>query len=290
MKCWNALGKSAVIALALAFACTIAFAQLTLKPEPLAVDSHTTLTSGSGASFLKIIITSHGNIRYLESPAGRKHIYAEGYALLAGAWPCAMGGTAYDFGYSEARWIGNPTIVQPNGKNTLPLTITRRAGYRSECGAQMNDPYRLELKQVFDRYSAEREVSVTMTVKNVGKTLANGVQLARWFDGDVDSATQNLYYTTPDSVFAWRPVFNDPGLPGRGLSLTNLTPNFPVWADPVRLGWKPDPDDYQPWDTGYGIRDDDKPIRGDHAGIITYNLGDIAVGASKTVKVVYRRF
>jgi hypothetical protein len=289
MKGWNTLEKWAVIAMALAFACTTAFAQLTLKPEPLAVDSHTTLTSGDGASFLKIIITSHGNIRYLESPAGRKHIYAEGYALVAGAWPCAMGGTAYDFGASEARWIGNPTIAQPNGKNTLPLAVTRRADFHSECGPPWNGPYRLELKQVFDRYSAEREVTVTMTVKNVGKIPAKGVHLGRWFDGDVDSSTDNRYYATPDSVFAWR-VRLDPLAYGYGLSLTSLTTNFPVAADMGRYTWRPDPDSFQVWDLGFGIPNDDDPERGDLAGILTYNLGDIPVGASKTVKMVYRRF
>lgn len=274
----------AVLALAAAFACGTALAQT--KLAPLSMDSHTTLVSGSGPSFFKIIISSHGNIRYLESPAGRTHIYAEGYALVAGAWPCAMGGTAYDFGSSEAGWIGSPVITQPNGANTLPLTITRRANFHSECPA---GAYTLEFKQVFERNASERELAVTMTVKNVGRIAANGVHLGRWFDGDVDSSTDNMYYATPDSVYAWRV----PGLFAAyryGLALSSLTPAIAHWADPVSLGWAPDPGSYQVWDTGFGIADSQIPPRGDLAGILTFNLGSIAVGASKTVKVTYQRF
>lgn len=132
-------------------------------------------------------------------------------------------------------------------------------------------------------------MSVTMTVKNVGRIPANDVYLGRWFDGDVDSTTDNMYYATPDSVYAWR-VPGPNAHSGYGLSLSSLTPATAHWADPVSLAWAPDPDSYQVWDTGFGIADSQTPPRGDLAGILTFNLGSIAVGASKTVKVVYRRF
>lgn len=77
-------------------------------------------------------------------------------------------------------------------------------------------------------------MSVTMTVKNVGRIPANDVYLGRWFDGDVDSTTDNMYYATPDSVYAWR-VPGPNAHCGYGLSLSSLTPATAHW--PIQFLW-----------------------------------------------------
>ena len=85
---------------------------------------HTTLTSGTGANFMRVCISNHGNlINFLSPSMSFDHISSEGYAICdnSGAGEFVSG---YDTGFSESG-CGDPTISQPNGANTLPLTITR---------------------------------------------------------------------------------------------------------------------------------------------------------------------
>ena len=61
----------------------------------------------------------------VESPVAKNHISsAKGLFRFEGYVVCGSGANAWDAGPSESGW-GSPTISQPNGANTVPLTITR---------------------------------------------------------------------------------------------------------------------------------------------------------------------
>src|SRR5215472_1883892 len=99
------------------------------KPAPileLASTCYSTYTAGAGVKSLSFCITSTGNIMQLQNPAGYYYISSEGYALCSSYDPSdtAPLPVAYDAAYFESDW-GSPTITQPNGPNTFPLTIVR---------------------------------------------------------------------------------------------------------------------------------------------------------------------
>src|SRR5512139_422610 len=55
--------------------------------DNLSATCHTTLTSGSGSTYMKICISNHGNLMQFESPYGSgDHIAQEGYALCSGQY------------------------------------------------------------------------------------------------------------------------------------------------------------------------------------------------------------
>jgi len=228
---------------------------------------HTTLASGSGSKYLKICISNHGNLMQFESPYGSgDHIAQEGYALCSGQYVFG-----YDSGVYEAG-CGNPTISQPNGPNTLPLTITRN------CGC-------VNFKQVFARDTAEKDVTITMTFKNnCGYTIFDAL-LCRYFDGDMNGDSRDdIYDRTIDTVYA-----RDGGYNGDGLSLTDLSfaasggfiERYSDWSHDIGGGAK----------KCGGLWQNVYPTAlGDYVGRQTYYFGAMASGVSKTVKVVYRRY
>src|SRR5215218_11152137 len=79
--------------------------------------------SGTGADFLGVKVSNHGNLLSFESPAGQEAVFTgrEGYAL------CSQGGgvvRGHDTGGVE-EGFGPPKFKQPNpGK--FPLTVTRK--------------------------------------------------------------------------------------------------------------------------------------------------------------------
>jgi hypothetical protein len=85
-----------------------------------------TIASGSGASRFEVCISERGNVVGFETPAGYEQaISGDGYVLCsAGSLrvPTVHGWDAGGFGQEG---FGPPFIDQPNGLNTLPLTITR---------------------------------------------------------------------------------------------------------------------------------------------------------------------
>src|SRR4029077_13967785 len=93
-------------------------------------DCFASLSSGSGLTLMKVCISKDGNLTKFESPAGFDQIglgnlWRDGYSICTGNLPNFPNvPEGYDAGASEAGF-GAPVIVQPNGPNTLPLTITR---------------------------------------------------------------------------------------------------------------------------------------------------------------------
>lgn len=237
-------------------------------------------TSGSGETFLKVCITERGNISLFESPAGKVHLNTrEGYILCSNRL-ATLGVHGFDAGTAQLGWAA-PIVSQPGGPGTLPLIITRN----SFDGV-------VELKQTFKVVPAEREVNVTMAVKN-RSTLATlpKVVLDRYFDGDINGETSNNYDRTGASVW---------GLPGsatgstanNGLMLTQAPSAvviFPSDGSPQRfVDWNPNGTSLQ---LARQCRGPSQFFeRDDSVGRVSLSLGDIAPGQTKSVTFRYHRF
>src|SRR5215471_21427242 len=140
------------------------------KPAPVidASTCYSTYTTGAGLTFLSFCITSTGNIMQLQNPSGVYYISSEGYALCSSYDPSntAPLPVAYDAAYFASDW-GEPTITQPNGPNTFPLTIVRvsTGGF--------------SLKQTFSRDTSEDDITITMTLANQSGSTGYNVRLDR---------------------------------------------------------------------------------------------------------------
>jgi hypothetical protein len=240
-----------------------------LFPQPQSATAFSTHSCGSGNSFFKIYISNHGNLVNLESPSGIRHISfgAEGYVICDNTPPFGEFVDGYDAGAVESG-CGAPTIVQPNGPNTLPLTITRLCG---GC---------IEFKQEFTtagRDCKEHDLAITMTLKLVCSEFGTfqNVRVARYFDGDLDGdAMGDVYNKTFESVL---------GNQNRGLSLTATSFNTSHFTQV---------ESFSNWKTNSCLAEfrGVPTAPGDWVGRVTYNLGSLAVGQSKKVTVTYRHF
>ena len=115
-------------------------------------DCFALLGSGSGLTLMQVCISKDGNLTKFESPAGfdqigQGNLFRDGYSICTGNLPnfqtvpegCDAG--------SEAGF-GAPVIVQPNGPNTLPLTITRTT---NDGVYQLKQSYALEHREAGHR-------------------------------------------------------------------------------------------------------------------------------------------
>jgi len=258
-------GLKTIYMLSIALLLTLATNAVAITIEPC----HTTLTSGSGQNYMQVCITSHGNLVNFISPSGQDHIFMEGYAI------CDNPGNAefvsgYDTGGGE-EGCGSPTISQPNGANTLPLTITRSC----HC---------IKFKQVFSRDTTEKDITITMTLTNICNFTLYNNRVSRYFDGDINGdVTYDVYDASVDSVWA-RDI--------EALSLTALT--FGTAHESVveyQSNWTPFGSPHTATGCSFsGIITPTAPGNtGNWVGRIQYYLGTLNAGQSKTVKAVYRR-
>jgi hypothetical protein len=246
-----------------------------LFPQPQSATVFSTHSCGSGNSFFKIGISDHGNLVRLESPSGVVHLSAnEGYVICDNTPPFGEFVDGYDAGAVESG-CGAPTIVQPNGPNTLPLTITRLCG---GC---------IEFKQEFTaagRDCKEHDLAITMTLKLVCSDYGTfqNVRVARYFDGDLGGdATDDVYGIGFHSALGL-----EGGGVAAGLSLTATSFNTSHFGQV---------ESFNSWSKNTCIVQHDVPglvtsSQGDYVGRVTYNLGSLAVGQSKKVTVTYRHF
>lgn len=240
---------------------------------PLAVSAPVaTFVSGGGISFMRAEVDARGHLA-LESPRGVALTsfegYPEGYALCTGDEYA----TAIDLESSEGhsvRGFTAPVVSQPD-PGAFPVTITRRT-----------TDGRFKLTQRWAVPDAtEKDVTVTMTLKNIGATTASGLELIRSMEahsnyGDLPALTIGA---TGDSVVQWW----TPGTPvTHGLSMTARTlgvpheGGFPTDIDlPDICGSYYDPGPSDLSSGGYAR--------------IDYFLPNLAPGASISVVVVYRR-
>lgn len=215
-------------------------------PPPSTIDCFATFTSGSGATAFTFCVTANGNVLRLEAPAGVEHIrvgtFMEGYTICDHTlhlryWD--LGGFVPNGDFQA------PTITQPNGPNTLPLTITRTTF-----------DFIYTLKQTFSRNMQDRSVLVTMSLSNNDITFTGprSVSLWRAADFDVDGNTLNWGGATKDSAFAWNNVAGlSPG--GHGAALSTQSFGLPHNAGVVPFG-QGDPACPDFGDTGWPRIDD----------------------------------
>src|SRR4051812_29407330 len=142
--------------------------------------------SGGSRTRLVVCFSIHGNVTSWISPAGHQHLglHEEGYVLCAGG----DNFNYFDAGSAESGF-GGPTVTQPGGANTLPLTIERTT-----------TDGRFRLRQTYDVDPAEHDVTITMTVTNLSGDTQN-VVLGRYFNANISNATDNYWARTSDSVW-----------------------------------------------------------------------------------------
>lgn len=234
----------------------------------------TAFTYGSGAPLFKFCLSDRGHIIDITSPSGFKHMsfgQEEGYAI------CGTGATkAFSTASIESNDWSAPILDQPGGPNTLPLTITRQ----SPDG-------KFELKQSFDWNTGKKEIFITMELKNLSAASITNVRLSRYFDGEIDNDYgDNILDRNSDSVWG---IDAGAGTQHHGLILSALTLTQTHTAFVEKFSdWNTNGQD----GTGEGctaIGQNVPTAPGNYVGRITYVLGTLAAGASKTVKFVYRR-
>jgi hypothetical protein len=130
-------------------------------------------------------VTQNGNIEQFFFPAGVSQIFTDGYGIC----DFTTAETSYydDGDQDSGNWL-NPTVSEPNGANTFPLTITRT----TSDGIWT-------IKQAFSRNTADAYVKVVITWTNntaVGRVAfftryvdidADNFGGDNWFDGSTDS-------------------------------------------------------------------------------------------------------
>lgn len=258
-------------------------------------DCFTQLASGAGSTLMRVCISQHGNLSKFESPAGFDQIgignvWRDGYSICTGNLPDFPNvPEGYDAGGNEAGF-GLPTIDQPNGANTLPLTITRTT----------NDGV-YELKQSYAQDVTKRDIAITMKITRKSNADCGGngcppVRLARYFEGDVDNNQSSgaRFAANADSVWEW---INAAG--NHGFILSNLQGGGSTPATTVHTAT-----DFDPNGSGYQTAkgcivfagqvttptDPNQVNAANLHGRVLYGWSNIALNKSKTVKVSYRRF
>jgi hypothetical protein len=234
-----------------------------------------TFESGQGWGYSKICISDRGNVVQFESPRFMNHLNGEGYIV------CSAGGAngvvhGYDAAIDQGGFTA-PVISQPNGQDTLPLTIRR---------ATMDGVF--ELTQRFARDKAEHDVTVTMTVKNTSPSVRTGVLVQRYVNADANNRVLNRWAKSWDSIWAWNDDVDNGG--GYGLMMTPLSPNYLNDRIPETFAtWNPlGSYQYAKGCNGAGQSTPTEPA--DLVGRLSYGVGDMAPGVSRTVKLRYRRF
>ena len=233
--------------------------------------------SGTGANRLAVQVSNHGNLLSFESPAGQEALSGgeEGYAVCSFS---SAGGDVvhgHDTGPVEAGF-GAPTFSQPNGSGTFPLTVTRNT-----------TDGKFQLKQVWARPDAvEKDVTLTMTLKNTSNSASGGVVLSRSGNYDVGTSLGDAAGRTSDSVWQWDDVNFSLDAPPVGARMTALSFGTPHFLDvESRFNWAEE-------GTGSTRRvcetvseETPAPDGFDYAMRVVYGLGNLEAGASKTVKI-----
>ena len=228
------------------------------KPSRGGAEAGGCVTSGSASlgTYFRTCTSSFGNLDEITGKSGVSNIATEGYAICAGST------VAVDDGFSDVGF-------------NVPTTATPTSNIRTTSDG------RFKLTQTFTRDAAEKEILVTMTVRNQTAIHAPNVVVARFFDGDIASSPDGDSYAATDaSVSAHEDYF------AGGLNLAARTFNVPVQTDIEAFV------DFDPLSSGCFASNAIFPTTpsgsGDWAGWVTYFLGTINAGASKVVKFIYR--
>jgi hypothetical protein len=244
-------------------------------------DCYTTLKSGSGGHYTRVCISSSGNITAYESPAGVEHIRVldplEGYRVCRGdGWAPMYDSGSQEYGFDESS--SGISIYQPNGRNTLPLRITR-SGFN-----------RLQVSQEFfftKLAYGPADLRIVVKVTNRGTQTIDNVWIQRFFDADVNGDIQDdRAYATGSTV-----AITDPNGTARGLSLSAGILDKSHWTDAsfyqtiLRHAESGESTECVPH-ADYP-RTEQGPA--DLMGLVNYSVGSVGPGLTRTVAFIYRR-
>ncbi len=234
-------------------------------------------TDGNILSYLSPDSTSNG--RYEHIGVGAR---GEGYVLCYGGPTGAI--KAFDTGTGNVGF--GPSTDSP--LSAVPATVTRKTSNGQAT-----------LTQKFAFVGVQRELDVTMSVKNnTGSTLSN-VILRRQVDFDTDTGGadgwanfQNTHAaTTHTSVIAYNPASKAPaGKEAHGMMLRHLSVSSNVGANSNTALVTTDilESACDPATVPGAVQNG--TVNGDFGDTMRYKLGSIGPGATKSVTMAYIRF
>jgi len=248
---------------------TSAFAQEAEQPTAPVVEASTNCFATFAIGTVTYCVSEHGNIARFTSPAAapehiRVGVIREGYAVCAANAVGAAPVVAYDSANVEAGWQVPVTISQPNGPNTLPLCITRRTTGN------------LELQQCFSHITNEREVDITMTLRNLSGATRYNVMMDRYFDGDIAADPADDRYAR-----SFDAVWGSDGLYSLALADINGTAFAHTTAVHTFVGFLANACNQASVATPTGV--------GDFVGRLSYQFGTLTANAARSVRVQYRK-
>jgi hypothetical protein len=216
-----------------------------------------TFTSGSGPTAQSFCVTANGNIGQL-SWRGVEQIrvgnFIEGYMVCVGDTV-----KAYDYEDYVESGFQAPTVSQPGGPNTLPLTITRRTADGS-----------FSVAQTFSTSSAT--VTVSTALKNLSGANAFNVRYIRVADLDNGSSFTEEFSRSVDAVTA--NVENGTGTMMTTSSVGTLHSVYVSTSLPITCA----------------LTSDTTPETGDGVGEQAFDFASIANASIRKVNTIYRRF
>lgn len=161
------------------------------RTAPIVAD----FTSGAGTSYMNVSVTRQGNLSF-ESPSGEGLAF-DGYGLCKLDQVQEYTAYAYNLpleGVDQADvGFGPISITQPN-RGAFPVTIVRKTldgTIRLSQTVAVPDP-------------TDKEVTITMTVRNIGTLPLSGLRLMRSANGHSQHGESFFRAAeTADSVFQW---------------------------------------------------------------------------------------
>lgn len=239
--------------------------------ESLSCVGNKTQKSGSGETFFETCVSDTGSVPIFRTRAGGPdHISSDGYMICDSATGGPDTARAWSRGGTESNF-------------SSPTSKTATSNVRTTADG------RYRLTQSFTRDAVEKQMIITMTLKNLGPGAMSRVWLQRYIDADADGVSANIYMKGQDSILATS------GHDNYGLVMGVLTPDV---SHETAVSTYSDFNTYEHDDCFADFIEwcpacpplSTPTSSGDYVGYIRFNLGPLAAGASETVKIYYRKF
>jgi hypothetical protein len=253
---------------------TLVFAFLAIVASALPVSADdtcpTTQTSGSGEKLFTTCITETGNVEKFITPAGVDNLVIDSYIIC----DAESGGPGQARAYSR-------------GSPFLESNFAFPTSHSASKNVRTTDDGRYSLTQSYVRDILERQLIITMTLRNNGPGPVTDVQLLRVADIHAGESFANFVFVSKDSVAAV-------GSGARGMMMGVLTPEIQhlAYANTFSQFVADRYRDCLVQTAGTQITGEGDLVLllGDYVGAIQFYLGTIGAGAAKTVKLFYQRF
>lgn len=264
-------------ALVLLIGCSMSAAAQDEQPPRLAAgECFLSMKGGSGVTAFKACLSRSGNLTRFAT-GGVEHLdvgdVAEGWRVCQWTRGDENGNPGFqqvaqdlDAGRDDDCCTD---VLQPNGPNTFPFTTL----------GQIGDT--LRLTQFFSRNTAAGTVTIKMRLTNLTGRTSPEITIQRWVDIDADGTPDDDLLVTGHN-FA---LFTSSVGTGRGVMLTGDTASYPRGAAVAR--WN-DTENFDEFNCGPDESAGAQPA--DQVGLVSYSLGKIKAGSSKTVSFTYRAF